>query len=241
MRVFRLLTLLLSVPAAAEVGVLPVEKLDKEGMLQAVQQSLDQAFSVNGGTVTGPVHFSSYTAVNGRIDFSSNAVLSSSGICFSDGTCQTTAPAAAATYASTATFITANFNGIGTGDGGECAAVVSTLTMTTAARNVRMEWGGTAFKDTAGDEPQVQIIVDGNFSPGFSASIGMRHAGNGGATERHDISFSYVTRTALTAASHTFCLNFTRGTGGGGTVTMECSARSRCWMRISEVEYANSL
>ena len=86
------LALVFAVFARCEVGVLPTETLDKENSAQAVQQMLDQAFSVNGGTIAGRVIIASHTEVQGDILFSPVG----SVLRFPDGTTQTTAASASA-------------------------------------------------------------------------------------------------------------------------------------------------
>ena len=73
--------------ARCEVGTLPVEDVTKENAPQAIQQALDQTFSVQGGTIAGKVFIASHTEVGG------NLVISPSGwgITFPDGTRQTVA------------------------------------------------------------------------------------------------------------------------------------------------------
>ena len=79
--------ILLASWAGAEVGVLPVEDVNKENAPQAIQQALDQTFSVNGGTIAGKVFIASHTEVGGNLVISPVGW----GVTFPDGTTQTTA------------------------------------------------------------------------------------------------------------------------------------------------------
>lgn len=56
----------LASPLSAQV-MLPVEDLQKEGAVQALHQSLDSKFSVDGGTITGVVYFTSAVFINNGV------------------------------------------------------------------------------------------------------------------------------------------------------------------------------
>lgn len=61
-----LLFLFLATSASAQSGLVwPVNDYDKDGSIQSLQQILDSKFSVYGGTITGPVYFSSTAFISG--------------------------------------------------------------------------------------------------------------------------------------------------------------------------------
>ena len=139
----------------AEPDALPVRSLDEPGTQQAIQQNLDSKFGVSGGTVTGPVAFSSNVAMSSYLTLGAtatitggglNIVTANQGITFNDGTRQYTAAvggvSTAAWYTSSSEAPSASAGSTFTITAGNVYMFEYTLLWNTTAGNLRVRFNG---------------------------------------------------------------------------------------------------
>ena len=109
----------------------------------------------------------------------------------------------------------------------------STLTMTTQAVNAEMSFTGTTSNTSASGVTNFNVLQDGAYiSPWSSSAPILQVRDTGGATALEtSASFRIRTRTALSAASHSWCIVAYVGSGGGSM----CPSTLPCQVEIREL------
>jgi len=216
----KLLLLFLAIQAWAVTPPYVIREVESPRDVQSITDNdrvlasqIDDIDLTAGGTVAGNLTISG----------------SGNGIVFTDATKQTTAGQPA--VISTGTFYTTDF----TSDEATFNTCVATLTTTlTSATRVNIYLSGhLANTDgTAGAISAIGLLIDGDYFNGQSSTIGLAQGSNdGNSVINHPLGLTIRTVTALSAASHDFCVTLSdRGTAG--TATWECDT-SACQFHVS--------
>lgn len=233
-----LLTLLLAcIQVVQAQSTLPIEDLKKEGALQGLHQALDDRFSTGGGTITGSVNLgSSVTIANtwtqngpaifyGSATFNTPVVLNASTT-FNGGVFGTI-------NASTGTLINTNITISGTAMG-PCLAGTTVYLVTNAAK-VMVTFNGALDADNSTSNAVLAFLVDGAFPTGVTSAVGLATARDRGAgfAVPEQVGWEYLTRTSLSAGSHSFCITAHGGSGSSAVLTCDSSG-SLCNFQVTE-------
>ena len=215
-----LLSLVLCGQSHAQVPILPVESMDKDGALQAVQKAYDEKFDVNGGTVTGPMSVSSITVTE--------------QLCFGDATCMTTAPTASTVcvYNSTHTSWGADVTTTATSTGTLITGSSVTLTFAQISRaTIRLNF--PMRNSGGGNLTKIGVVVDKIPLDGYATSEAVCHSSPAGGAEnyRPGCFFDRTTTSTYAIGSHTIEV---RGWVDAGTGTYDC-AESKCTIQVQEI------
>jgi len=205
---------MLAMSVSAQMDTLPVEKVDKEKAPQAIQQALDDKFSMRGGTVTGRVSFiqdvdmqEDLTVVGDIIASSDLSVTGSISVGELHNSSTTGSNLTTADTGTNTTF-------------GTCVTA-STLTITTDAAPVMVSFTGTWGNNTVNQYNAMSILIDGDYPTGYdsSKSIFLNVFRDDTANGVKGVGWSFITES-LSAGSHTFCLVI-RCNGGTWSLTTD--------------------
>ena len=226
--------LLLTTPTYAQVKTtLPVEDMDKPGSLQALQQSLDDKFSVGGGTVANSSYFASSMTIYGPL-YPQGGIIFPAGTTLT-GVSFTSMSAGGYTfdhqYASTETILNADYTEAGT-VGGACLGG-STITLTTTGGNyLEFRLLGLFRNSGAGQVAVGGFRLDGAYFDNQTASLGLFAS----RSDAYDtVTVVYRTRNRVTAGSHSGCI-YLFVTGSNAELFC-ASYPMRCRFEIKEVPW----
>jgi len=165
-----------------------------------------------------------------KIDLTNGGTINGS-LCFADGTCQTTAPAASVTVVSSFTYPATSITATNTSWSG-CLAAVSTLTMTTVGNKVRITYSGDLENDSASQVQSIIVLQDGAFFDGQSATVGfIRSQDNNPVGASQNGGFVHVTQNAPVAGTHSWCMGMITD---GSTARLNCNTRI-CQFSVEEI------
>lgn len=222
-----ILTLLLAyIQVVQAQAMFPVENMEKEGALQGLHQALDDRFSVAGGTTSGVVVVGSSLTVGDRLYVSGVAqfqgVSTFNATVVFNSSVQFNAGVFGEINQSTYTLFDTDQSITGSALG-PCLSG-STITLSTDLVRVLVTFSGAIDAEASTSQAMLAFLVDGAFPTGVTSSLGLTVARDTGfgASLPVPVGFSYLTRTALTAGSHSFCL--TAHGGSGASAILDCNA-----------------
>lgn len=210
--------------------------IDSSAALQGVTNTFTSSNTFKTDVLASFVSVSSLTATGtgGFSIVASSAIhIIDGGVLWPDGSISTSAFTTGATVrASTAALFTSDFTGSNSADS---TCINSTMTFTTRNVPVDIIFNGPMGSSGSGDTPFFTVLVDGDYLSPYSASKPMATSREpGGSSEAYfPLGLYYRTRSALSAGSHSFCIVFNRGTGGGGVATLFCGT-APCSFEIRE-------
>ena len=220
----KFIILLCSVSWGQQQSILPVEDLEKEGAIQAIQQMSDSKFSIYGGTITGHISIATITNIT-EICFKGGAcqtsasqnLLSSNNVWTGSNTWTSTITTNGQLHNSSCTTNTMNTNQTFTNTAFNGVAISgSSLAITTNGGSVRVFYTGTCTNDTADARIVLGIYQDAALVSPQTASLGVMAAGDATPTLSNPCGFSFFT-PIVSAALHKY---YMAGRVSAGTATM---------------------
>lgn len=210
----------LGVSARADISDSGNLTIGGTGVIQGTMTVQGNAFSVGGAT---------FAVAGGSITLGGLLNAGTAGIKWADGSTSTTAATSPVGLTRSSTTINpmpnASFTNIALGP---CHSG-STLTLTTNGGKVRISVAGSGANSTL--EMHIGLLQDGAFVEGTNSTKPITSANCTGNGNPINMSFSWVTPTAPSAGSHTWCLTLRQWNGGTGYWPINGTG----WMTVEEL------